>query len=293
VLQAEGLTKTGDVADVVLAGAVGQATGPGATGGRLHGVFRTGRSGEYALSLRVGPGSRGFRVRVDDGEFMDVAPSRDAVGDVSPHVPLDGGKPLDWRHGRITVEGEAIRLEGQGAEASFFVPVDLAHTRIDARVSMPAADDPAHDDLLLLFDCLDEANGKFFGLADAGRRVVMGVIENRRPRVVKSIPRPEGSAGESLGIVLQPGVAVGRLDGKPVMFVNFDSGLGAARFGFLTHGSATVRECVVLHGAEEVHRLKASLGGVLHLRRGNHTFDVDLLPGSGPVDSVTIKEAAP
>jgi hypothetical protein len=78
----------------------------------------------------------------------------------------------------------------------------------------------------------------------------------------------------------------------PVVFVNFDS-LQAGRFGFLTHGTMTVKECVAKHGAEEVHRLAPSVGGVFTLRRREHVIEIQVLPGSGAVDAVTVKEVAP
>ena len=160
------------------------------------------------------------------------------------------------------------------------------------KIALPPENDPGRDDAWLLFDCIDQENGRFFGLSDAGKKVVMGVIEGGRPRVVKSVPRPEGTPLERLGVDLVDGVAVGRLDGKPALFVNFDK-LGAARFGFVTHGVVSVSELSAWHGAEEVHHMHPSQGGVFHLRRANHVLEVDLLPGGSSLDCVTVKEISP
>jgi hypothetical protein len=299
VLQAEEMTRAGDLALVdapgdakpgaAKPGEAARAVAPGAAGGTLRGTFRTSRSGEYALTLRVGPGTRPLRVRVDGGEFLDVESPTGAAAEVGPRVVLDGGKPVEGRRGRLVVEGDAVRLDGREGVARFLAAADLAHTRIDAVISTPPVDDPARDDAWLLFDCLDEENGRFFGISDAGRKVVMGVVEAGRPRVLKSVPMPAGAAAERLSVELTAGVAVGRLDGKPVAFVNFDR-LQAGRFGFLTHGVMTVKECVAKHGAEEVHRLRPSLGGVFALRRASHSIEIQLPPGAGALDALIVKE---
>ena len=38
--------------------------------------------------------------------------------------------------------------------------------------------------------------------------------------------------------------------------------------------------------------MKLSTGGVVHLRKGNHTLDVELLPAGASLDSITIKDLA-
>jgi hypothetical protein len=121
----------------------------------------------------------------------------------------------------------------------------------------------------------------------------MGVIEAGRPRIVKAAPAPVvgGETPVALGVDLADGIAVGRVDGKPTMFVNFDKGLGAGKFGFQTHGTAVVREMVAHRGGEEVHRVALSTGAVFPLTRGDHTLEVDLVPQGAAVDSVTVKEA--
>src|SRR5205085_10324821 len=128
----------------------------------------------------------------------DVDAPKDAkgFGDVGPMLPLDNGKPLDGRAGRIEVDGATVKMDGRQGMARFLAAADLAHNRVEVKISVPPKDDPARDDAWLLFDCLDQDNGKFFGFSDAGKKVVMGVIEAGRPRVVKSVPRPEGTPGE-------------------------------------------------------------------------------------------------
>ena len=102
-----------------------------------------------------------------------------------------------------------------------------------------------------------------------------------------------GLAPVALAVDLVDGVAVGRLDGKAVLFVNFDTGLGAARFGFLTHGLATVREMTASRGTEEVHRVKFSTGAVFLLTRNNHALEIELLPQGAAVDAVVVKDVTP
>jgi hypothetical protein len=96
-----------------------------------------------------------------------------------------------------------------------------------------------------------------------------------------------------LGVDLTDGIAVGRVDGKPLMFVNFDRGLGAARFGALTHGRASLHAMAAWRGAEEVHRMKLGEGGIMSLRRGEHTIVVELLPGGAALDAIVVKEVTP
>ncbi len=301
LLQAEGMVATGDAAPADEDGAQGKVVAPGASGGRLTARFRVSRTADYALTLRGTRAPRGFRVRVDGSEPIEVDPPKDALSDTSPRLPLDGGLPLEARLGRLSVrsEGGALRMDGRQGTARFLSPADLPHTRVEARVSIPDVDEPGRDDAWLLFDCIDQENGKFLGLSDGGRKVVMGVLEGGRPRIVKSAPGPEGSAqrpegteGRRLGIDLLDGVAVGRLDGKPVLAVNFDRNLGAARFGFLTHGIATVEELVAWRGTEEVHRMRLTEGGVFHLLRGNHELEIELLPNGAALDSTTVRDVS-
>ena len=299
VVEAEAMKVTGDAALQAQEGAQGAGVGkggqvlaPGPGGGKASTAFRAGRSGEYAIVVRATGASRGLRLRVDTGEPMTLeVPSTPGFFDVSPRLPLDGGKPMDGRLGRLDVDGGSIRMDGRQGTARFLAAADLAHKKVEARFVLPAADDPARDDAWLLFDCQHADSGKFFGLIDAGRKVVMGVIEDGRPRVITSVPRPEGLAGERLTVELIDGIAVGRLDGKPLLKLNFDRGLGAGRFGFLTHGVAQVTDLRAWMESEEVYAMKPSEGGVIHLRRGNHVLEFDLLPGGAAIDAVTVKEA--
>ena len=101
------------------------------------------------------------------------------------------------------------------------------------------------------------------------------------------------ASGTKLTVELIDGVAVGRLDGKPMLSVNFDNKLGAGRFGFLTHGVVTVSGMTAWMHAEEVHRVHPSQGGVFHLRRADHNLEVELLSGGSALDCVTVKASAP
>lgn len=295
VLQVETGTIRGDATFSTVEGATGTAAVPGAGGGRVALRFRASRRSDYALMLRAGPGFRGARVRVNGGDPLDVPASPAGFTEVSPVVPLDGGRPLDGRAGKLTLEGEALAMDGREGTARFLSPADLAHTRVTAVVSVPGADETGRDDAWLLFDCLDHQNGKFFGLSDGGRRVVMGVVEGGRPRIVKSAAAPVvgGATPVRLTVDLVDGLAVGRVDDKPLVFVNFDRELGAARFGFQTHGLATVRELAASMRTDEVHRAKFSTGAVFSLTRGPHALEIELLPQGAPIDAVVVKEVAP
>jgi hypothetical protein len=294
VLQAEEMAARGDVAPATPEGAQGRVIAPGAAGGRLTARFRVGRTGDYALTFRVAGAARGLRVRVDGGEPMDVDVPREGWADVSPRVALDGGKPLEARLGALLVtEQGTLRMDGREGTARFLAPADLPHTKVEAKVSLPDGDDVGLVDAWLLFDCLDAENGKFAGISDGGRRFVIGVIEAGRPRVVASKPMPPDAKRETLGVDLSHGVAVARLDGKPIAFVNFDRNLGAARFGFLTHGLATVTEMSAKMGLDEVYRMRLSQGGVVHLRRGSHSLEFELMPSGAALDTATVKETAP
>ncbi len=296
VLEAERLVLSGgarvaDSAEKDSGGKKVVAAGP--AGGRATAKFRVARTGEYAFALRLSAAETGVRVRVDGGEPLDVAAPKAGIAEALPSIPLDGGKPLDGRSGRLAVAGDSFEMDGRQAVARFLSPADLPHSRLDATISLPEPDDAGRDDAWLLFDCLDPDNGKFFGLSDGGRRVVMGVLEGGRPRVIRAVPTPSGSPGERLTVDLADGVAFGRLDGKALLFVNFDRNLGAARFGFLTHGLATVRSLVATRGAEEVHRLRPSEGGVLRLRSGTHSVEVELMAGGASVAALTVKDTIP
>lgn len=297
VLEAEAMQPSGD-AEVVAVEGGGTIVAPGAGGGRLQGTFRASRRADHVLSFRVRAAERGFRFRLDDGEFIAVDGPKDGATEVVPRLPLDAGRPLDGRRGRLELKGPpddpVLAMDGREGTARWLSPADLPHTKVRASVGIPGEDEPGRDDAWLLFDCLDAENGKFFGLADGGRRAVMGVIESGMPSVVRSVAAPAvgGTAPVELGVDLLDGVAVGRIDGKPVLHANFDRHLGAARFGVLTHGVVVVRSLTALRGADEVHRTRFSAGGVFHLTRGTHRVEVDLLPQGAAIDAVTVKEVS-
>ena len=293
VLQAEDMAAQGDISPASPEGAQGRVVAPGPGGGRLTARFRVGRTSDYGLTFRVAGGARGLKVRVDGGEPMDVDVAREGWTEAAPRVALDGGKPLEARLGKQAVAEGALAMDGREGVARYLSPADLPHTTLEAKITLPPGDEEGLVDAWLLFDCLDAENGKFVGISDGGRKVVMGVLEAGRPRVVTSKPKPPELKGETLGVDLLNGVAVGRVDGRPVLFVNFDRNLGAARFGFLTHGLATVREMSAKMGLDEVYRMRLSQGGVVHLRRGNHSLEFELLPSGAALDAATVKEMAP
>ncbi|MCC7139313.1 MAG: hypothetical protein IT460_12900 [Planctomycetes bacterium] len=293
VLEAEDGPLEGGATKGPADGAKGAAVLPGPAGGRVSLRVRAPRRADYLLALRAGPGASGFRLRVDGGGPLDVPASAEGFAEVGPAVPLDGGRPLEGRVGRVVVDGEAVAMDGREGVARWLSPADLPHTKVAAVVNVPGTDDPGRDDAWLLFDALDAENGKFFGLSDGGRRLVMGVVEAGRPRIVKSAEAPEvgGKRPVALSVDLLDGVAVGRVDGKPLLAVNFDRNLGAARFGFLTHGVVVVRSMIAARGGEEVYRSKFATGGVFPWSKGVHVVEVELLPGGAALDAVVVREA--
>jgi len=297
LLRAKDLKTSGEVTLSTTDGGL-QVASPGTAGGRLTGRFRASRAGDYRITFRTVAATRGLRLRIDEGEPLDVEVLGQGAMEVTPRIPLDDAKPLDARLGRLAVVGDTIAMDGREGTARFLVPVDTAHQRAEATVSMPARDEPGCDDAWLLFDCLDQENGKFFGFADGARKLVMGVLEAGRPRILTSVPVPgdlvlDAKSPARLTAVILDGLAVGKLNGKALLKVNFDRGLGAARFGFLTHGIATVSSMAILgFKGEDVHRVKPAVGGVVHLRKGNHTIDVELLPAGASLESLTVQDLA-
>src|SRR5262249_56198905 len=72
VLQAEDMQRGGDATVVDLEGGGGKAVAPGAGGGSLVARFVAPRPADYAVTLRVGKGTRPLRLRIDGGEFVEV-----------------------------------------------------------------------------------------------------------------------------------------------------------------------------------------------------------------------------
>ena len=80
-------------------------------------------------------------------------------------------------------------------------------------------------------------------------------------------------------------MAVGSLDGKPLVFMNLDKHLGRGRFGVLTHGLTEVHAVAALE-EYEVYKVRFRSAPVVHLPRGPLRLWVELPPGAGAVDHV-------
>jgi hypothetical protein len=290
VLDARAMDRAGDLVDAVAGEGRRAAPGvaPGTAGGTLRARFRVARPGLYAVVLRASGADRGAHVRFDGGDAYAVRAGSDAPSDARPGVLCDGGRPLDARAGTLGLEDGALRLSGDLAR--FLVPVDVPHARVEASFEAP----PRESSVRLLFDLQDARNGKFAGLAAGGERFEMGVLEGGRPRVLASRAVPAGSPRERIAVDFVSGVAVARLDGRPILHVNFDRGLGAGRFGFEASGSVLLREVAAgpRGGDGPAHRTRFSEEGVVALSAGDHSLEVVLPPGGAVLHTVTLREAA-
>jgi hypothetical protein len=299
VLQAEEMERDGDLEALEVEGAQGgKVVAARSEAARVYRTLRVPESGDFAVSLRVlggeGPVSFGF----DGGTPWVLDPPADApaggFADLAPSSVLDGSTPLRDAEGALSLEGQRLRMDGRGGAASWLSPADVEHDAVRALVALPSEEDGA-DDAFLLFDMADGGNGKLVGLTDGGRRFVMGVIEGGVPRILATARAPErpapGTTREIRADALE-GVAVGRLDGHALLFVNLDRRLGQGAFGFLTHGVATVEKVAAIQQFE-VHKTAFSRRPVVHVPEGRRTVWVELPLGGASLDSITFSLSSP
>lgn len=207
---------------------------------------------------------------------------------------VDGRAPLVAPRGDLSVDAGRLSLSGASDRAaSFLSAFDETHRAVEAVVHLPSEDEGA-DDALLLFGMLDADNGHFLGLADGGRRVIMGVLEGGVERVLSSAraSTAEDDAPRTLRVDLLESVAVGRLDGRALVFLHLESAPEARGLGFLSHGRATVASL----GAREdweVYTSDFGLAPVALLRAGNHRFRLTLPPGAPAVRGLSIRPHRP
>lgn len=301
-LQAEDLRAEGDLTRVDRADAeqyVAMLAGP--MGGELDVVIDVQDAGPYRVQVRTTTGGPAPSLTIGDGGAMELfALSESADGapfvDVGPQNLQDGSSPLLALRGNVQRVGAALQMDGREQEAGWLSPAELRHTGVSARVRV-APEEDGGDDAWLLFDMQDEANGKFLGLIDGERRLVLGVLEGGRARVLraeKAPDPPEGSADpphdgtRELKVEYFAGVVVGSLDGKPLLHVNLDKGLGEGLFGIATHGRLEVLHVAALE-EYEVYAVTFGAGSVVELPRGRVRLVLSLPPGCGPVDALSLR----
>jgi hypothetical protein len=264
-------------------------------------VFRAPADATYAITFRANGTPGTFRFRVDERPPLSVTVSPLEAADagfawVGPSVPADGAEPLLGARGTLRVEGGALRMEGRPKHAaSWLSPAEVEHASIEAVVS-PATEEEGGDDALLLFDMIDDANGRYAGLVDGGRRFVLGLIEGGTLRGLSSAEAPpaaEGSDGKrTIRVQDVDGIAVARLDGKPLASTPFSKRPEAGRFGFLTHGKAVVHS-LAASLQYEVHRVQFADRPLVPLSAGPHVLTVELGAPGPSLDTVRIQVSAP
>jgi hypothetical protein len=257
--------------------------------GRVWQAVRAPEPGDYAVSLAVrgGKGPLGFGLDDRPPTYVEVPES--GTAEVGPSFLLDGKSALQAARGDLTLDEGRLKMDGRGAEAAFLSPAEKDHTGVEA-VFRLAPEEDGGDDALLLFDMLDESNGKVAGLVDGGRRFVMGLMEGGTLRLLasaKTFPAAPGAPGRKVRVDYFEGVAVGRLDGQPLAFLHLDRHLGQGRFGALAHGAVEVE---ALEAVEQfpVHSVKFAVGPILHVPAGVHTLWVELPQGGAALDRLVL-----
>jgi hypothetical protein len=169
--------------------------------------------------------------------------------------------------------------------------VGIDHKAVELELTMPDLEDGG-DDAWLLFDMDDPWNGKFAGIVDAGRSFVIGLLEGGVPRVLASAEAPPADPEHPhrlIRVEYLPGVAVGRLDGHPLVFLHLGSQLTEGFFGAETHGKMTVERLGVFEDWE-VHKVAFRSAPAVPLSAGVHVLQVEVPIGGAALDQVTIRE---
>lgn len=299
VIQAEDFAFEGDVEDTEVKGAeefYAAEAGPG--GGRLAIDLRVADAGAYRLDVRFKPGTAPLRLGFAGLEpwTLPIPPEDEreehGFAYAGPLTLLDHADPLVDERGLLHLEGDVLVMDGRGNEAGWLSPAEVRSAGAVARVRL-AHEEEGGDDTLLLFDMDDGYNGKFVGLTDGGRRFVMGVLENGRQRVLRSAKAHAPAIGDEgkpreMKVELFGSVAVGSLDGRPLVFLNLSGMVVGGRFGVLTHGITEVHHVAAIE-EYEVYEVVLGTGPVVHLPAGPQRLFVELPPGAGLVDSVRFR----
>ncbi len=290
IVEAETMARVGDLVEHADPVAREQRwVAAGERSGRLTVTFRVPEAGDYAvaLSVRGGPGPLGLGL--DESPPVEVEIPPEGAAEVGPALLLDGRASLRDVRGEVWIEEGRLSLVGHGGEAAFLSPAEVDHRAVEAVVRLPPEEDGG-EDAFLLFDMLDAGNGKVVGLVDGGRRFVMGVLEGGTLRLLstaKPFAAPPGAVARTLRVDLLEGVAVGRLDGQPLAFLNLDRHLGQGAFGCLTHGSLELERLSAIDQFP-VHTAAFGLGPILRLPAGVHSLWVALPPGGAALDRLTL-----
>ena len=298
VLQVEDFLREGDLSEKDVQGAdADYVIVPGKAGGELSQSVNVADPGPYRIELRLRPGKAPVQWGIVGGPTLTLAPDRDVTRDANGFAVvgaanlLDAGVPLVDARGALTLAKGVLRMDGRAEDAAWLSPATVRHRGVSTRVAMPHEEDGG-DDVVLLFDMDDGWNGKFLALTDGGRRLVMGLVEGGRLRVVKATKarapkRGKESEPRTLKVEFFGGVAVGSLDGEPLLHVNLSGTLGQGLFGVLTHGLASVHAVAALE-EYEVYKVRFETGPVLDLPRGRVRFWVELAPEGGELDAMRI-----
>jgi len=298
VIQAEDFHLEGDLDDVERKGAREfYVAVPGEQGGRLWTELQVNDAGPYELSFRWAPEERGLRwgFGEDAGEELPLPDAQQIDADgfalSGPRTLLDHAAPLQEVSGRLGLQANVLLMDGRQEAAAWLSPSHVSNSGVSARVEI-ADEEEGGDDALLLFDMQDGRNGKFVGLMDGGRRFVIGLLEGGRQRVLQAVKSPEPrreTRGKPREIKVEyfGEVAVGSLDARPLVFMNLSGGLGRGRFGMLAHGLTTVHALAALE-EYEVYSVAFRSGPVIELPAGRWRLWIDLPPGGGALDQVSI-----
>ena len=299
VIQAEDFRFEGDLDDVEAEGADEfYVVEPGEAGGRLVTDLRVADAGAYLLEVRFKPGTRPLRLGFEGMEpwTLPIPPEEDREAHgfayAGPLTLLDRADPLVDSRGILDLRDDHLHMDGRTEEAAWLTPAAVKNAGALMRVRL-AHEEEGGDDALLLFDMEDGWDGKFAGLTDGGRRVVMGVLENGRMRVLKSTKTPPPRSGteddpREIKVEYFGGVAVASLDGKPLLFLNLSGTLGDGMFGVLTHGIADVHHVAAVE-EYEVYEVALRTGPVVHLPGGLLRLGLEIPAGGGQVDSVRLR----
>ncbi|MDF1700705.1 MAG: hypothetical protein P1V36_06055 [Planctomycetota bacterium] len=267
----------------------------GETGGRIHVDMRVADAGAYRVEVRFKPGTAPLHMGFEGAEpwTLPIPPADEreehGFARAGPLTLLDHADPLIDSRGGLDLQAGVLHMDGRRGEAAWLSPSDVRNAGALARIRL-ADEEEGGDDGLLLFDMEDGWNGKFAGLTDGGRRFVMGVLENGRMRVLKSAKATEprrGTEGDPREVKVEyfGGVAVGSLDGKPLVFLNLSGKLEEGRFGVMTHGLAEIHHVAAVE-EYEVYEVELQTGPVIHLPTALLRLFVEIPPGGGEVDSV-------
>lgn len=263
----------------------------GAVGGRVRASVQVPEAGDYALALEAVGGEGPLTLALDGREVavLDVGLFDGERGTLAPAFLLDGQAALRAPRGTLRLEDGGLSMDGRGGEASFLSAGEVDHRSVEAEVLLPGEDEGG-DDAWLLFDMRDADNGKLLGLVDGGRRVVMGLLEGGVPRMLasaKALRASQEGAPRRLRVDFIEGVAVGRLDLQPLVFLRLDQQLGQGAFGFATHGLAHLRRLAAIDQFP-VHTVAFGTGPILRLPAGVHVLELELPPGGAGLDALTL-----